>query len=236
MKGLLKFDPDDYDYGAATVAIRGLLKDWAKVDWFVPGANEAARVRATKLFEEHHAMAHRAAPDLFGPKVEIRTRRGGWNDFQALYESVSEEVRYRAGLPGRGWDWKYEGLKKMTSAHSDACGFDPAKEARLISAEHPPRPGDLLFRLPDQESGFIWSFPFPNLELRDRLPAKEASAAGWYVSYANMDAMEAIEWQLAERSNDLTTNPLVPLMRVYAEGFLPFSLARNEVVLFAFSG
>jgi len=235
MRGIAKFDPDDYDYGAATVAVRSLLKEWANVDWFVPGANEAARVRATRLFEEHHAAAHRSMPETFGPKVEIRTRYGAWTDFQALYESVSEEVRYRAGQPGRGWDWKYEGLKKMTSAHSEARGFDPAKEAREISAESPPRPGDLFFKLPGSD-GFIWSFPFPDLELRDRLPAKEAAVGNWYVGYANMDAMEAIEWQLAERSNDLSTNPFVPLMRVYAEGFLPFSLAPNDVTLFAFSG
>lgn len=235
MKGLLKFDPDDYDYGVASMAIRALLKEWADVDWFVPGANEAARVRAMRLFEEHHVAAHHALPEVFGPKVEIRTRYGGWNDFHALYEMVSEDVRYRAGQPGRGWDWKFEGLKQMTSAHSEARGLDIESQARLISAEYPPQPGELFFRLPGSETGFIWSSPFPDLELRSRLPANDAAVANWYVGYANMDAMEAIEWQLAERSNDLTTNPFVPLLRVYAEGFLPFSLARNEVVLFAFS-
>lgn len=231
MRGTLAFDPAEYTYGEASVGVRRLLKDWAAIDWFVPPTNAPARDRATRSFEEHHRAAHAARPEVFPEDVTIRSKIGGWTDFHALYEQVSAEVHYQAGRQGPSWDWKFNGLKDMTRAHSEARGFSLSDVARPISAEEPPRPGELFFAWNDT---VIWSAAYPRIDPREYLPPREANVASWYLGYANMDVTEAIEWQLAERSNDLSTNPFVPLMRVYAEGFYPFSLAPNEVVLFGF--
>lgn len=232
MRGALPFDPDEYTYGEATLGVRRLLKDWAAIDWFVPQGGAPAQTRATRSYEEHHAAAHAAKPDVFGPKVALRVRLGGWKDFHALYEQVSDEVRYRKGEKGPSWDWKFQGLKDMTHAHSEARGFQLVDIAVELTEQRPVRPGDLCSRYQDS---FIWNAIFPKLDLSERLPSFEATVGNWYVNFANQDLMEALEWQLAERSDDLTTNPFVPLMRVYAEGFYPFSLAPNEVVLFGFA-
>ncbi len=231
MKGILEFDPDEYTYGESTIAVRTLVKEWANVDWFAPATGEPRRLRAIRLFEEHHAATHAKLPDVFGARVEVRSRLGDWKAFRALYEQVSAEVRYRKGEP-TAWDWKFGGLKAMTRAHSEARGFrldDVAKDAAQL---HSHGPGDLFFKV---NEGVIWNWVGPKLDLRERLPAREAEVGNWYVNYANMDLTEAIEWQLAERSDDLATNPFVPLLRCYAEGFYPFSLAPNEVVLFGFA-
>ena len=47
--------------------------------------------------------------------------------------------------------------------------------------------------------------------------------------------IECIEWQLAERSDQLDGNPFLPLVRCYAIGVYPFSLTRSELVLFSFA-
>lgn len=95
-----------------------------------------------------------------------------------------------------------------------------------------PRPGDLFARVGDH---VIWAVTVgPRLNLKDTLPPRDAEAASFYLSYANMDAMECIEWQLSEKSNELQANPFLPLLHCYGEGFYPFSLSPNDVVLFAF--
>ncbi len=66
------------------------------------------------------------------------------------------------------------------------------------------------------------------------MPPAAADDAGFYLSYANMDAIECIEWQLAERSNDVDGNPFVPLLHCYGVGYYPFSHGPAEVTLFAF--
>ena len=65
-------------------------------------------------------------------------------------------------------------------------------------------------------------------------PADYAEEAGWYLSYADMNVTHCIEWQLAEKSAHLDGNPFVPLTRCYAQGFFPFSLGCDELILFAF--
>jgi hypothetical protein len=47
-----------------------------------------------------------------------------------------------------------------------------------------------------------------------------------------MDAIAAVEWQLAECDDRLERNPFVPLIRCYQAGFYPFSLGPHEIVLF----
>jgi hypothetical protein len=47
--------------------------------------------------------------------------------------------------------------------------------------------------------------------------------------------LDAIQWQLAERTNHLAGNPFWPLVRLYRAGFYPFWLNRENVVLFRFA-
>lgn len=225
MKGGLRFDPADLAYGDATFAVRKILTDWAAIDWFVPAPGEARRIRAIRGFEAHHAAAHAAMPEVFGTSVAVRTCIGGWDDLYALYERVSAAVST--------WDWKFGGLKKMTRAHSESRAFRIKDVARQVvdPKNLAPRPGELFVCL---NGMVIWNSVYPKIEFREWLPPREADVASWYLSYANMDVTECVEWQLAENTDDLTKNPFVPLLSCYAAGFYPFSLAPNEVVLFGF--
>lgn len=75
----------------------------------------------------------------------------------------------------------------------------------------------------------------PTLDLNATLPRDHAELAGWYMSSANMDIIDGIEWQLAESSSRLEGNPFIPLMRYYSAGFYPFSLGPGLAILFAFT-
>jgi hypothetical protein len=221
VRGTLDFDPSQFDYGAATLAVRRILGAWASIDWFVRPESEA-RDRAMRRFEEHGAIARAARPDLFPAEIAITSETAGWERFRALCERVrSPEAR---------WDWKFSALKPLSSGHSKSRGWSVSDAAREATAEDPPRKGELFFKLGTHA---LWMGFGPTLDLADLTPA-DAQAASFYVGYANMDAMECIEWQLAERSDDEASNPFVPLLRCYSEGFYPFSLGPSEVVLFAF--
>jgi hypothetical protein len=76
---------------------------------------------------------------------------------------------------------------------------------------------------------------FPKLNPRALLPHHDGEAAAFYLDFANVDAMECVEWQLAERGNEVATNPFLPLTRCYGEHLYPFSLGPEEVVLFSFA-
>lgn len=228
MKGAFTFDPADYAYGGATFAVRKILTDWAAIDWFVPAPGEARRMSALRSFEAHHAAAHSAMPEIFGTSVAVRTCVGGWNELYALHERVSASHST--------WDWKFGALKKMTRAHSESRSFRLKDVARNVDGAAPKdgrlhRPGELFVSW----SGMVlWNSVYPKIDFREWLPPREAEVASWYLGYANMDVTECIEWQLAEGTDDLSKNPFVPLLSCYAEGFYPFSLAPNEVVLFGF--
>lgn len=66
-------------------------------------------------------------------------------------------------------------------------------------------------------------------------PVPIVEAAVWYLSYAYIDMLDCLQWQLAEDDNRLERNPFLPLLRCYAGGFYPFSLSLNRVELFAFA-
>lgn len=224
MKGQLGFDPREYDYGTATPAVRQLLVEWADVDWFEPASGAGADARARGLFQEHHALARAYLPEVFPVVLRVESSVGGWGDFGALRERVRAH---------RNWDWKFSALKRLSSEHSKARGWSPAVEADrqgLLDRSGPPRPGNIFVRYGDH---VFWQAPWLRFKLdeashRDRL-------CRWYVTYANMDMVECIEWQLAEQSDKLEGNPFVPLLRCYATGCLPFALDPTTVVLFAFT-
>jgi hypothetical protein len=50
-----------------------------------------------------------------------------------------------------------------------------------------------------------------------------------------MDLLDALEWQLAENHDDLSSNPFVPLICCYAAGYYPFVMSSTAVVLFSFA-
>jgi len=222
MKGRLGFDPQEYDYGAATAALRQLLVEWADVDWFEPPSGKGADARA--LFQEHHALARTHMPEVFPARLQVESSVGGWGEFDALRERV---------LAGTNWDWKFSALKRLSSYHSKTHGWSPAVEARrqgLLGPSDSTRPGNIFVRHGDQ---VFWQAPRLRFKFDEASPRDRFSE--WYFTYAHMDMVECIEWQLAEQSDKLEGNPFVPLLRCYATGYLPFGLDATTVVLFAFA-
>jgi hypothetical protein len=70
VKGLLKFDPNEYDYGPATTAIRSIVVDWVDVDWFEPtGAPDEELVRSRE-------GTHRELLDGNGHDAELLAPQG----------------------------------------------------------------------------------------------------------------------------------------------------------------
>lgn len=223
MKASFGFDPAACEYGDATVAVRQILSAWTAIDWLV-APPRGAGAAAAALFEEHHQKGRAHAPDLFAARIDVRPVRGGWGDFS--------ELCARVRTPG-AWDWKYSALKPLSHAHSQARGWSLQNEAPPASLGPPrgPGTGDLFWRFGDHT---MWVDLSPRLDLRSALPPLPAEAAAWYLGYTGMDVLEAVEWQLAERSSHLDDNPFVPLLRCYAAGFHPFSLGPGTVVLFGF--
>lgn len=229
MRSTFELDPAE-DYGAATPAIREIVRAWSAVDWFVPLRDREAVERGRRHFEEHNALAHAHLPAEFPETLTIRAVVGDWHEFTALCDRVRATAMT--------WDWRFSALKMLCHRHSEAHGWrlaDLLHRARAIESWPDPRCGALFIRFLDH---VMWAFT-PRLDLEAArassvAPDKPAlDAAAWYFDYARMDAMHCIEWQLAEDHAQLAGNPFLPLLRVYAEGVLPFSLARDELVLFA---
>jgi hypothetical protein len=228
VKGKLDFDPDGCEYGPATLAVRRILRDWVSVDWFTAPKDPGGE-HATAFFKEHVALARawlrtvqpREADARF-PGVTVRTTRGQWSRFRAW----CDDIRFGS----RPWDWKYGALKPLAHEHSSARRWNLDEQAEL-RPDGVPRPGDLVVKVDDRTS--YWAV-FPKVDLGPVPDEHDRRAASWYLSHADMDFRECLEWQLAERSDDMRANPFVPLTRCYAKGWYPFSLGPAEVVLFAF--
>jgi hypothetical protein len=72
-------------------------------------------------------------------------------------------------------------------------------------------------------------------ELDARWGEPNIEAAAFYLRYAHDDLIHGIEWQLAERSSEVTFNPFVPLLACYRAGFYPFVMNRESALLFRFA-
>ena len=226
VSGPLSFDPNEYDYGPASAAIRKIIVEWAGIDWFVPSS--ATDEEVAGLFGEHNALAHHHAPDLFSQRVAVRCIPGGWSEFIAWCKRVREQTR---------WDWRFSILKKLSNDHAKARGWSLDGHAADVPKGQP-KPGDLFFRFDDANGKptVIWNGLFPAvsaLQTIEHAPAKES--AQFYFGHAQADAFHCIQWQLAENAGELTANPFVPLMRCYRMGAYPFSLDTDTVVIFRFT-
>ena len=225
MRGSFSFDPAQGEYGSATVAIRQIFAEWAAIDWFVPPLDPTAAARAAELFRKHNEQGRLHQPELFPERVETGAVWGSWPGFAAL----SQRVR------AQSWDWKFSILKKLSGDHAEALGWtldDQVKNCAMLAQGVQPRPGDLFFRFGEH---VMWTGMSPKLDLRAIVPREYVEAADWYLSYAHMDMLDCLQWQLAEDDNRLERNPFLPLLRCYAAGFYPFSLSLNMVDLFAFA-
>lgn len=94
-------------------------------------------------------------------------------------------------------------------------------------------PGNLFFAHP--EMGVFWQGPMPALDLKATLGATNDELASWFLSYATMDLLNGVEWQLAGARDDLSTNPFAPLLAIYSQGLWPLSFSPTRMVLFAFA-
>lgn len=225
MKGSLKFDPSQYDYGKPTEAIRSILAEWMEIDWFEPHIGTAEQ--GISLFREHQRLAHAHAPELFPEHVELRVVTGARKDFTSWCQQVRAQT---------SWDWKFSVLKQLSSQHAKARAWSPESEQR-DRPPAPPRPGDLFIVFGDLKGNkqVIWNSVMPSPPALDALPREGfGETARFYISYAHADALDCMKWQLAEGSSDMSTNPFLPLLLCYQAGAYPFSLGRDAVVLFRF--
>ncbi len=205
-------DPDRLAGGPATRAVRSLLRLAMRTRWFEPAAPDKPT-----FFRAHVALVRAHVPGAFTDDMEITEEVGGW----AALERLASQVRH----PASTFDWKFGTLKTMVKAHSEARGWSAAAHARAFqSSTH--SPGDLFVLLQDQA---FWRMPFPTPELVRAGTAREAAA--WFASFATGDLIEAIEWQLAEGTDDLESNPMLPLLLGYAMGQYPFVLDASRVVV-----
>jgi hypothetical protein len=219
MKAPLGFDPREHDYGPATASVRRILLEWEAVDWFEP--SDASDELAITLFREHNELSHAFAPELFDDHVDVRVERGLAREFAVWCKRV------RAG----GWDWKFGILKRLSSKQARARGWTLEQEAQR-SPKNAFRPGDLIVRWDDAlgREHAIWT-PFGT-----SLTSPELGESGtFYRSFAQADALDCIQWQLAERNDELDANPFWPLIRCYRAGLYPFSTGSQSVVLFRFA-
>jgi len=226
LKSSLLFDPRDYDYGDATESIRSILAEWMEIDWFEPTFGTSDQ--CISLFREHQRLAHAQAPDLFSSQPDVRVVSGDRSDFMAWCQRVRSQT---------SWDWKFSVLKHLSSQHAQARNWSLQSEGDHGSLAHP-RPGDLFFVFVDATAArqVIWNNVMPTPPALDALPREGfAEAARFYISYAHNDALDCVKWQLAERSDDMTANPFLPLLLCYQAGAYPFSLGRDTVVLFRFA-
>ena len=211
-------------YGDAAAALQQILALWMSIEWFaVPKHDDADR--AIALLETHQALGHRHLPELF-PALNVSLRRGGPEHFVALRRAQARDTK--------PWDWKYGALKVLSRRHSQEHGWTLQGQTQLATDVASGDTTGYIF----QRVGELVMPALPSPSWNPRGPAMTSASfsesARWYRAYALMDALACVEWQLAESSAPLTTNPLLPLLQCYATGHLPFSHGPSEMQLFSF--
>lgn len=208
------------DYGPATPAVRRLIAEWRAIRWFAP-PDPGAAARAIELIGEHNALARAHAPESFPPALSVQLSEGSWSDFIALCDRVREP---------QPWDWKYGALKRLSAEHSRRWGLELSTRLTFVEAREL-GDDDLMLMF---GGGVVWNMGPVAVGLAEDTAPERRTAAGWYASYAQMDIIAAVEWQIAASTVDLAGDPFVPLVRCYAARLYPFSLAADRLLLFAF--
>lgn len=220
MKGPISVIPSKLDAGPATAAVRSILIDWAAIDWFVPPGGPGQH--AQELFAKHCTAAHRHTPTLYSEAVDLEFSSGRWEDFFAMCSRVRSASAF---------DWKYRVLKILSRDHAQSCGWSSQTEASMLQKE-PDGSDTLIHRVGNH---VFWCSPVPKLDLA-ALSKEHAESAQFYLSYASIDAIDAVQWQLADPRSPLAENPFMPLLRCYAAGFYPFMISATSVIMFSFHG
>lgn len=223
MRGSLQVDLARVEHGPSTPALRAILLAWSEIDWLEPsGVTDEELVRT---FQEHSRLAHAHVPALFPSAITPRVILGGWTEFAAWCKRVQTP---------RPWDWRFGPLKQLSRVHTEARGWSVDTEAAPGAVW--PNPRSLFVRVPGTggSATALWNVPCRGPSLDGLAPAAQACAR-FFLDHTWADLFHALEWQLAERHADTTTNPFSALLRCYRAGGLPFSLGRDAVVLFRFA-
>lgn len=220
MRGPLSLDRARHDFGSATAAVLQILDEWEAIDWFVPTSQPTTI--GHMHFAQHQRLCHQHAPNLFPPHIEIEPQAGGWPAFVACCQVV------RSLNSG---EWKFGPLKSMAHDHGRRFGYSRQQMASKLlkpGASHDQH--SLYWSL---NGSMLWGHLGPDLDFRS-LGSHNADSAAFYFMYAHGDAMDAIEWQLAEPDAPLVDNPFVALLHCYSAGYYPFVHQDGRVVLFRF--
>lgn len=220
MRGPLNLDRSLHNFGAATTTVLQILNDWEAIDWFEPTA-QPPKI-GQKHFVHHQRLCVQYAPKHFAQPLQIQHRLGGWPEFVACCQAVRTEGAS---------NWKHGQLKRMAHDHSQRYGFSRKQIAvKLVEPEEVCNNRLLYWSYGDL---FFIGNLGPILDFRS-LGSGSDDSASFYLSYAHGDALDAIEWQLAEPNCPLANNPYVALLRCYSTGYYPFVHQDGRVVLFRF--
>jgi len=220
MKGLLYLDRSRHNFGAAAATVLPLLDQWEAIDWFVPTTQPP--VTGQLQFVAHLRLCQQHAPKDFPRPLAIELQAGGWSQFSDLCQAVRGP---------NDSDWKLGPLKGMALDHGRRCGYSRKDTAAALIK--PGAPLDQRCLMISAGEHFIFGRLGPELDFSALSPF-DADAARFYFFYAHGDAIDAIEWQLAEPSAPLADNPFAVLLACYGSGYYPFMFKNDRVVLFRF--
>lgn len=221
MKGPLYLDRSRHDFGAAAATVLPLLDDWEAIDWFVPASEPPVIGQLHCL--THLRLCQQHAPQEFKGPFAIEPQLGGWSEFWALCQAVRAQTDF---------DWKYTLLKSMALDHGKRCGY--SRRAMAGALRKPGAPiDDRCLMIGTSDQFLCFGRLGPELDF-SALPPFAADSARFYFLFSTSDAIDAIEWQLAEPSAPLSENPFAALLQCYRRGYYPFLFNGGRVVLFRF--
>ena len=218
MSALDSFDPDSFGLGAPQAAVTRIVRCWESIAWFSSEPHD--RNRAEHAFRRFQELGHEVAPSLFSLPVRVTTEAGGWVTYSDWIARVRDQ----------SWSWRFDVTKELCARHSESRGWTPERQRERTPHSCPSAEESMRGLFVSAGDMVVWNSPLGSWLPRGGWRKVE----WWYVSYAAMDLLHAIEWQLAEDNSDWEKNPFYWLLCCYRSGYLPFSLAADEVVLFRF--
>ena len=124
-------------------------------------------------------------------------------------------------------------FKSMALDHGGKrCGY--SRRAMVAALRKPGAPiDDRCLMIGTSDQFLCFGRLGPELDF-SALPPFAADSARFYFLFSTSDAIDAIEWQLAEPSAPLSENPFAALLQCYRRGYYPFLFNGGRVVLFRF--